>query len=70
MTTKHRRPRMKQLFEGEHADLAARLNGMVEAGQLVVIFQPHAAQTEFAFQAVATGDGQTGIIGIAKVAGL
>ena len=57
------------LTTGELADLAARLNGMVENGSLVVIFQPRSDKTEFAFMAVESGSGRQGIISIAKVAG-
>ena len=57
------------MTEGQHAELAARLNAMVEAGDLVILFVPHADSTEFCFQAVGTADGRTGIVGLAKVKG-
>ena len=66
MTTKVDR-RLTPLVEGEHADLAARLNGMVTAGDLVILFQPNSPRTEFAFQAIATPSGKHGILAIARV---
>ena len=60
---------MTTLATGELADLAAQLNGMIEAGTLVIVFQPYARRTEFAFRAMRTIDGDEGILAIAKVAG-
>lgn len=62
-------PRLTPLTEGEHAGLAAQLNAMVERGDLVILFVPHADSTEFCFQAVGDANGKTGIVGLAKVKG-
>ena len=68
MTTKVDR-RLTPLVEGEFVELAARLNAMIEHGTLVIVFQPYAKSTEFAFMGVGTPSGREGILAIAKVAG-
>jgi len=65
---KHKQ-RLRPLCDGEHAELAARLNAMVEAGEMLVLFQPDATETSFKFQALeSTRTGEKAILGIAKVA--
>jgi hypothetical protein len=57
------------LETGELAELAQRLNSMVDSGELLVLFQPGAAETSFKFQALeSTRTGERAILAIAKVA--
>ena len=61
---------LTQLESGELADLARRLNEMIDAGELVILFQPDAKRTAFEFQAMqSTLTGETGILAIASVQG-
>lgn len=58
------------LESGELAELAQRLNRMIEDGELVILFQPDAKRTAFEFQAMqSTLTGETGLLAIASVKG-
>jgi len=58
------------LETGELAELAQRLNRMIDAGELVILFQPDARRTAFEFQAMqSTLTGETGLLAIAQVEG-
>lgn len=63
------KPYLTQATTGELAELAQRLNAMIDSGEMLVLFQPDATETSFKFQALeSTRTGEKAILGIAKVA--